>query len=211
MPECLSPASIVCYNRYVLWWNDRVNAMTTDNSTSWDALLFGVQRSIRYHSRRQGFYDFWNTLTNAISIIFGAGTVLALLSTYRWSDELRVWLPALITVVATFNLVWGTSRMARLHNDLYRRFVALEKDMISSDEQAYTTFYANRLEIEADEPPVKFALDVLCHNELTRARGQKTFYDVNWWQRLWSHLYSFSGTDWDKRLRPNSAGSLVAD
>src|SRR5687768_375419 len=106
--------------------------MTTDTSTSWDDLLFGVQRSIRYHSRRQGFYDRWNTATNAISIIGGAGTIAALGGKLGLAQVMGVVLPAVITVFSTFNLVWGTTRMARLHNDLYRRFVALEREMIAS-------------------------------------------------------------------------------
>src|SRR5262245_22608659 len=98
-------------------------------SQRWDGELFGVQRSVRYHARRQAFYDSWNTLANAVSIIGGAGTVWAFLDN-AWSVEWRLYLPAIITIVATLNLLWGTTRQARTHNDLYRRFVELERDMV---------------------------------------------------------------------------------
>jgi hypothetical protein len=166
-----------------------------NNLEAWNHQLFGVQRSIRYHARRQAFYDFWNTLTNATSIILGAGTVAALVNTSSFAMELRLWFPVVITLVSTLNLVWGTARAARLHNDLYRRFVALEQEITSAaqiDDATLRAFQTKRLTIEADEPPTKFAVDVLCHNELARAIGSNDYYQVRFWQRWFAHLFSFS-------------------
>ena len=167
---------------------------------AWNRQLFSIQRSIRYHARRQGFYDFWNTLTNAISIIGGAGTVAAVMENSPFAAHWKLWFPAIITIASTLNLVWGTSRAARLHNDLYRRFTELEREMIAAapSEGALQNIYSKRLAIEADEPPVKFALDVLCHNELVRAMGLDDYREVNLWQRLCAHFYSFPNSKFPK-------------
>lgn len=170
--------------------------------TVWNQSLFGVQRSIRYHARRQAFFDFWNTLTNASSIILGAGTIVALIDQFKFADVLRVVFPATITILSTFNLVWGTNRLARLHNDLYRRYVALEQEMLATTEltaEAVQTFRAKRLAIEADEPPTKFAVDVLCHNELVRALGSNEYREVTLVQRAFAHFTSFSGAEFPSK------------
>lgn len=162
---------------------------------AWSQELFGVQRSIRYHARRQAFYDFWNTLTSATSIILGAATVATFVEkVLPWPDVLRIVFPAIITVFSTLNLVWGTSRRARQHNDLYRRFVELERNMTKAtnlDDALVRSFRAERLAIEADEPPTMFALDVLCHNEVVRAVGSDNYYEVGLWHRWTAQFLSF--------------------
>jgi hypothetical protein len=173
-------------------------------SKEWQSQLFGIQRSIRYHARRQSFYDFWNTFTTATSIIGGAGTVAALLDNSPFSESWRLWFPAIITVVSTLNLVWGTSRAARLHNDLYRRFVDLEREITGMEptEAALRTLKTKRLEIEADEPPTKFALDVLCHNELVRAMGIDDYREVSLPQRLLAHFLPFPNAKFPRINKP---------
>lgn len=178
---------------------------TTDVGVAWERLLFGVQRSVRYHARRQAFYDFWSTLTNAVTIIGGAGTVWAVLDNTFLGKDWRVYLPAVITVVATLNLVWGTIRSARLHSDLARRFSELEREMLKArpTAESLADFQAKRLVIEAEEPPVKFALDVLCHNELARAMGREDEYrEVTWLQRAFAQVYAFGNADFPRKPAP---------
>lgn len=178
----------------------------------WNDQLFGVQRSIRYHARRQAFYDTCNNLTNAVSIILGAGTIAALVNTLPAADQLKLVFPAVITVVSTFNLVFGTARAARTHNDLYRRFVAIEADMMVTtalDEQALARVRRERLSVEADEPPTKFALDVMCHNELVRAKGGEEYRSVTPLQRFLAHFFSFAEASFP--LRRNEASSAASD
>ena len=145
---------------------------TDDLEDRWHDLLFGVRRSVRYHMRRQQFFERWHTVTSAVSVIFGSATVVLLLSKMG-----TAWVAATAVVVTFFSaidLVVGTSRAARSHNDLARRFIDLEKSVTGVDqpsEDAYRAFVARRLSIEADEPPVLRNLDILCHNELLRAMG----------------------------------------
>ena len=39
------------------------------------ALLFGIRRSMRYHSHRRQFFDGINNLVTALSLIFGSATI----------------------------------------------------------------------------------------------------------------------------------------
>jgi hypothetical protein len=160
----------------------------TDLQQSWTRELFAVQRSIKYHTRRQGFYDSWNNVTNAASILLGAGTVAALAHKLPLADVLSFLFPIAITIFSTLNLVWGTSRKARMHNDLHRRFVDLERKMVSRTE----------VDIEADEPPIMFVVSVLCHNEVVRANGAGEYYAVPLWQRWLGQFWAFP----DARFAP---------
>ncbi len=137
-------------------------------------LLFGVRRSIRYHARRRSFFDRYDLFTNAVAVIFGSATIYAVFSSI--SKEWAVAAAAVVTVFSSINLVVGSSKMARLHEDLCRRFINLEKRMVEAPPQSaaeLATFVASRLEIEGDEPPILKVLDSICHNELMRAMGYK--------------------------------------
>lgn len=157
------------------------------------SLLFGVRRSVRYHSRRRQFFDRYRLFTNAVSVIFGSAAIAAVLSPL--GKEYTVGAAAVVTVFSLIDLVVGSARMARLHEDLGRQFIELEKETISIAEGQFTEenalrLTAARLSIEADEPPVKRVLDSLCHNELLRAMGygREEFVKVRWYQRLFAQL-----------------------
>lgn len=152
-------------------------------STKYDDLLWGVRRSIRYHSRRRMFFENFNLTANAIGLIFGSATILAVLTQAKQETDSIWWtvIPAaLVTLFSSLNLVIGTVRKAQVHHDLVRRFTQLEQDMVKMDapnEQMVREISAKRLQIEADEPPVKRIVDILCHNELMTATGRDQFSD----------------------------------
>lgn len=137
-------------------------------------VLFGVQRSVRYHDRRCRFYDQAHTVTAALSLLLGSASVASLA---QGSDALRLAAmigSGLVAVLASFDLVIGYARKAREHADLKRRFIALEADMTKApDDDLLSAYKSRRLEIEADEPPKMHALDILCHVELARAYGME--------------------------------------
>lgn len=165
-----------------------------DLPRDWARERFAVQRSIRYHLRRQDFYDAWNNLTNAAAILLGGATVAALAQKLPFASLLSVLFPILITVFATLNLVWGTTRRARLHNSLYRRYVELERKMLAAPDASERTLRAmrgERVAIEADEPPTMFVISVLCHNEVVRATGGGECYRVPLLHRWLGHFWSF--------------------
>ncbi len=156
-------------------------------------LLFGVRKSIRYHSRRRRFFERIELMSHFSSLVFGSAAVAVVLSTYP--KEYAAYAGAFVSVMAAMNLVIGVSRMARLHEELARRFVELEKAMsLAGDvsEQQLAEFYGKRLDIEADEPPAMRILDAMCHNEVARAEGwgPEEFVPLRWYQRWLAHVLS---------------------
>jgi len=74
-----------------------------------------------------------------------------------------------------WELLWGVRRSQRYH--------ATEKD--------FAAWQSERLAIEAEEPPVHVALDILCENELIRATGghlaQAPLHSLGWFKRITAH------------------------
>lgn len=157
-------------------------------------LLFSVRRSVRYHLRRRSFFEAWNTITNALAVIFGSAAIGGGLK--EGYAPLAVVSGALVTFFSSINLVVGTVRKARVHEDLSRRFISLERDLIQAGEYdglALSAFSARRLEIELDEPPILKVLDSVCHNELLRAMGygDEHYLKIGWIQRLLRHFFDY--------------------
>lgn len=169
--------------------------------------LFNVRRSIRYHSRRRMFFDRWHTITSATGVIFGSATFFALLSQ---ADLIYAQCAALVvTIMATLDLVVGTSQSARLHEDLGRKFIALERQIVMTrpvTQDALDSFSAAQLEIEAKEPPILRVLNCLCFNEQARAEGQPPgeFLQIAWYQRWFANFCDIQDhiIDQNKNLRP---------
>jgi hypothetical protein len=135
-------------------------------------LLWPVQRSARYHARRQSFFDRWRLLTAGASVLLGSAAATNIVT--KGGPELTLAMALAVTVLSTIDLVVGTTVMARLHSDLRRRYLALETDIQCQPEptkEDLDRWKTERLRIEADEPPVYVALDLLCENEMARAYG----------------------------------------
>lgn len=167
------------------------------------SLLFGVRRSVRYHVRRRMFFDRLNLSASAASVIFGSAAMAAMLG--NMGKEWIMAAAGIVTILSAINLVVGSSRMARLHADLARKFIELEKQIIMAGDQAddsLLAFQAIRLDIEAEEPHVLRVLDTLCHNELMRAMGYppKDMVPVAWYQRMAAQFFDVA----DDSLLPAS-------
>ena len=82
--------------------------------------------------------------------------------------------------------MWKPSHRSRDHELLFRRFSNLAIGIRTTDpsEKSYLKWIRDRLLIEADEPPVYYALEADCDNEVRRG-GDET--------RTW--FTSDSGTD----------------
>lgn len=155
------------------------------------SLLFDTQRSIRYHMRRRAFFDRLDQLTNMLSVIFGSAAVFGVLE--KDYQALALVAAAVVTVASAINLVLGSSQRARAHADFARRYVALERRLAcepTCTEELLRDVKAERLSIEAEEPPVLHVLNVICHNEQMRAMGypRKAWATVRWWQALFAQV-----------------------
>jgi hypothetical protein len=153
-------------------------------------LLFGVRRSIRYHNRRRRFFDGFDKLAKVLSVIGGSAAVAAVVGSFHWA---AVALSTMVAVTSAFSLVVGPAQGARLHAELAKRFATLEHDIVRSKQpnaDRLNDFVAERLLIEADEPPPMRVLDTLCHNELCEAMGYDAchFYKVGWFQAVFAQI-----------------------
>lgn len=132
-----------------------------------------------------------------MSALFGSAAVATIVTSAGQSYTIAAALA--VTVFSVLDLVIGSARMARLHEDLSRRFTALEKSLISIPESAFTEaryieITGGCLEIEEDEPPVLRVLDCICYNELVRATSNDSqqFIKITWYQRLFAHLFDIN-------------------
>ena len=161
---------------------------------AWNGLLFGVRRSVRYHLRRQQFFDRWHKVTNMVSILFGTATVYSLLKDL--GDTAVVISAAVVSFFSIFDVIVGTSRMVWLHADLAKRFRLLESEISTSkfSSSKLAKFQRSRIEIEAEEPPHLRVLDVMCHNELVRAMGyaDDQLVKVGFLQRRCAHFFDLA-------------------
>ena len=150
--------------------------------------LWSVQRSIRYHARREAFFERWHRLTSGLSLLFATAAVADLLrGAGHWG---AVAAALVIAVLSAADLVVGTAQMARTHADLRRRFIDLECSiqlLPLPDHATADGWAAERLRIERDEPPIYVALDLLCENEQATATSIERRYSLTWWQRCTAH------------------------
>lgn len=157
-------------------------------------LLFDVRRSVRYHTYRRRFFDNFQTVATAISAIAGAATTAAALSSIY--KDYSIYTGVLITVLQMLNLVIRSTDKSKLHTELARRFLELEKKIIIAkpySEENIDDWTTERLTIEADEPPIKRVLDSICYNEMLQSMGHdKEEVRIGFVQRLLSQFVDIS-------------------
>lgn len=132
-------------------------------------LVFSTQRSIRYHNHRRRFFDRFDKTVKVLALIAGSAAFATAVSTHH---AFTVGFSALVAIISAVNLVVGPGQAARIHIDLAKKFAELERRIRLSrsiDSDGLNTLIAERLLIEAEEPPVLRVLDTMCHNELCRA------------------------------------------
>ncbi len=154
-------------------------------------LLFTIRKSIRYHNVRRQFFERLHNMTAALCVTFGTVTTFALL--FNAGPYLAASAAAVVTVVSALDLVLGTSAKVRLHHDLARRYIGLEKRIIGKlhpNALDIRHWEAERLDIQADEPPVRQVLDAMIYNELLQAYGADAdqLIEVHWYQRWMAQL-----------------------
>lgn len=129
--------------------------MADTTSAAW-SLLFGVRRSVRYHMRRQRFFDRLDRAAALASLVAGSSTVVALLASV--GEGLVLAAAAATAAAGACAAVFMPGRRARQHNDLAREFIGLERDLIGTagdlTPERLAELADRRLAIEAGEPPI---------------------------------------------------------
>ena len=155
-------------------------------------LLWGVRRSIRYHDRRRRFFDLCHSLVMISGIMLATISFASVMN--ERIDESWLWVFSILSMCAfLLDLLFRFSYCAHYHTTLKHRFSELEKSIITSKQEDMAAFTAQRLEIEKDEPPIRRALDILCHNELAKSREDtnQDIYRVSFLQRITSQLFTW--------------------
>ena len=156
-------------------------------------VLVAARRSVRYHLRRVRFFDAWNRRIAVATLFSGTAVAATLIA------SAPVWIGiafgGTVAALQAIDLLAGTAAKARLHSDLARSFIGLERELTLADTNApVAPFIARRLDIEADEPPVLRWLDLLCHNEMSRSEfgAKASLYEVSFIQRLFANWADLS-------------------
>ena len=170
-----------------------------NNDTSYDHLLWGVRRSVRYHDRRSGFFRGCHVLVMVVVLLAGSSSAAAIFSAVGagggdLSLHWQLLSMGLITLLTTLDLAIGFSGRAWRYADLKRRFIELEQKLVTREQPSADDLAAltqERLAIEMDEPPVLRVLDILCHNELLVAmdRDRADLVQVGFLQRRLAHFF----------------------
>lgn len=156
-----------------------------------DGISFDVEKSIRYHNRRREHYERQHKRLMFGVIMFGSAAFAELLQKSSWFGLGAATLGAI-------DLVYGLGHKTRDHELLYRRFNDLSiqmKIVASPTEEDVRLFKRKILEIEADEPPVFWALEASCDNEVTIAWGREKnagLVTLGFWKTLLMNWVTFS-------------------
>ena len=153
-------------------------------------LIWGVRRSVRYHRKRQAFFESLDRWTSFCLLLLGSGSVALIL---HENDGWAMVAGVLVAVFSSLKLVFAYSRKAARHGRFASDFTRIEKKQIADEsDQAVKEATGLRLELEANEPPILRVLDILCHNELIRAMGIDNPGEkvpVLWYQRLLANWF----------------------
>jgi len=162
-------------------------------------LGFYVQRNVRYHMRRGSFFLRWGRVTAFVGVIFGSATVTSLMA--GSNSYLTGSAALLVTLASAVDLVVGTGQRAWLHNDLRKRYLDIEAEMLGDEPDVLASkireYTARIRKIEADEPPTLAALELLARDDVIRSiypkeEAAKYVSNLNWLQRTTAQW-----VDWD--------------
>lgn len=169
-------------------------------------LLWSVQRSARYHARRQAFFDRWRRITAGIGVIFGSAAAADLLN--GGGHLVAVIASFLVAAASALDLVVGTADMAWQHRELRSRFLTLLCSIQrSNDEPSEEDIYRwqeERLSIEKDEPPIYVGVDLLCENEMARAHDMDDRATLTPWEVFTAHWLRWEDLPSKMKARTNA-------
>lgn len=158
---------------------------------------FYVQRCIRYHMHRAAFFAKLNRSVAFIGVVFGSAALASLLpKAPNWVLPISA---LLVTMVSALDLVVGTAQRMWQHNDLRKRFIDVEVELLGADPDAagLRRLQQKIRSIEADEPPGLAFLNEMASNEVIRAMysakdASAYVCSLPWYKRVTANVI-----DWD--------------
>jgi hypothetical protein len=142
-----------------------------------DGLNFSIEKSLRYHQRRRSHFEWCHTGSMFAVIVLGSAAFGGAFAHFNVAGiHMANVFGLIITMIAAADLVIGFSRKARDHEFLHREFGRLAIELRTAEvrtESELAQWTKRRIEIESDEPPIYWALEASCYNEVVVAWGRK--------------------------------------
>jgi hypothetical protein len=180
-------------------------------------IYFAVEKSRRYHSKMQAFYEWCYNLTRVATALTGTASFFVLLAN---GLGVAKYLTAVVALASSLDAVFRFNRKARIHEALGRRFTDLSSKIAAwaPTPQNLSRARVERLKIERDEPPVRRIIDLQAHNEECRAQGmsEADLIPLSGWQRTMGYAFTpgmkrIEKWKADREARaPMTAGSVVS-
>lgn len=154
----------------------------------WD-LHFDILRSMRYHKKRQAWFENLGIGFSITSLAFASAAFSAM---QKWIPP--EWAQVLVFVAALasfFSLILRPSERARKHADLHTSFSDLAKQISKPDDISPAELHGIRcqvLDIEKGEPKHSRALNSVCYDEIAESLGISADPRTSWWKRAFAHI-----------------------
>ncbi|MDP8176370.1 hypothetical protein QJU83_02280 [Pasteurella skyensis] len=154
-------------------------------------LSFSLERSMRYHSKRRAFFNFWERFTNFISIVLSSGAIYAFSQNH---PKFAITSSLVLTIFSALTLVIGFSEKAREHLEFELSFANLKKRLLLSDksQKLIDEIRAEINMLDAKESEPLTVLEQICYNEQVIADGlsDDLLTPITWYQRLFAQYFS---------------------
>ncbi|HZG07792.1 MAG TPA: hypothetical protein VEZ70_02300 [Allosphingosinicella sp.] len=166
---------------------------------------YGISRLIRYHGKRQRFFDGLHRIVLFTNAVLGSSAFVTIISDRTY---IAAWLTAIVAIISALDNVVAFSERARKHSEQRSRYYELYCELIATPTAEFKidAFREKRLRIDRDSPPPRRVLDVIARNEEDIARGfahAETSY-VSWPRYLLRHLIDLPPKRWETVAEVNA-------
>lgn len=151
-------------------------AATTTEALKED-LLFEIDCNIRYHDRLRTRYKSFMSFSDWLFVVLGSGVVVDVLGGTGIpgsGKELPAILAFVMVLLQAFGMVYRIGESRSRHDELYRRFVALKREVVSVGNPKpshIARWKSSRELIEAEELELKGLSMLKANNDTLRMRG----------------------------------------
>lgn len=160
-----------------------------------DQLRIQLQFAALYHSRRYAFFSNISKFLKVLIILTGTTALTATVTDQEYKVLLTNYLPIVVAIFATVDLVFSFSDLANEHRFLSKALLQLNSrlEMNANSETEILTIKSEMIGLFTGAPPQMHALSRDCRNLIIRRFGIKdrvTDSDLNWFERCFMHFFS---------------------
>lgn len=155
--------------------------------TQWElrcGVLYKAWVQVRYHRRRQRFFDLADKVTKSLTVALGASLL------GRYFNAWLPWLAVSITTLGLFALVFGYGDRKQMHKELAESAATLVSDIEAVPAGELTaarvaTWHSRYAQLCAKAPPPLKSLTLMCEAEQSAADGYPGHVRLPWCLRRW--------------------------